>query len=192
MNHPHDVTNALLEVSGGQPGAMGRLIPLVYEELRRLADRWIQEEPVGHTWQPTDLVHEAYVRIVNQDRVCWKDRAHFFAISSMVIRRVLVGHARARNAEKRGRGLRGRTLATAARLSKESGLHPVDVLALHEVLESLAKQSPRRAELVTLRYFGGLSVKEAAEVMGISESTAKEHWKFARAWLVSRLKETTG
>lgn len=182
------VTRLLLEWSDGDQEALTRLMPLVYDELRSVARRQLRHERVGHTLQPTEVVHEAYLRLVDQQRVRWQNRAHFFAVAAELIRRVLVDHARSRAAAKRGGGVRPVTL--------ETGLEPaifrnLNVLALDESLVRLAMLDTRQARLVELRFFRGLSVEESAEVMEVSSATVKREWRTAKAWLYRELRART-
>jgi RNA polymerase sigma factor (TIGR02999 family) len=178
---PPDVTALLLSWSGGEAAAADRLIPVVYEELHRQAACAMRREGNSHTLQATALVHEAYLRLVDQQRVQWRNRAHFFGIAAEVMRRVLVDHARARDAAKRGGGAQRLTLGDA--LGVPSDGTDADVLALHEALERLALLDPDQARLVELRYFGGLNIEESAEALGVSPATVKREWAVARAWL---------
>jgi RNA polymerase sigma factor (TIGR02999 family) len=178
---PPDVTALLLSWSGGERSAADRLIPVVYEELHRQAARAMRREGHEHTLQTTALVHEAYLRLVDQQRVQWRNRAHFFGIAAEVMRRVLVDHARARLAAKRGGGVQRITLGDA--LVGSGDAQDADVLALHEALEKLALLDPDQARLVELRYFAGLTIEESAEAMGVSPATVKREWALARAWL---------
>jgi RNA polymerase sigma factor (TIGR02999 family) len=156
----------------------------VYEELRRQAGRAMRREGDAHTLQATALVHEAYLRLVDQQRVQWRNRAHFFAIAAQMMRRVLVDHARTRLAAKRGGELQRVTLGDVGAGPAEAGDGDgVDVLALHEALERLALLDPRQARLVELRYFGGLGIEETAEALEVSPATVKRDWAVARAWL---------
>jgi RNA polymerase sigma factor (TIGR02999 family) len=176
-----EITQLLVAWSDGRRDALDRLIPLVYDDLRRLAVGYMVREPQGHSLQPTALVHEAYVRLVDQQRVQWRNRAHFFGVAASMMRRILVDHARARRADKRGGEVEHVTL-----LGDEvavDGPNQVDVLALHESLERLAKFDPQQERIVELRYFGGLTIEEAAEVVGISEATVVREWTIAKAWL---------
>jgi RNA polymerase sigma factor (TIGR02999 family) len=178
---PPDVTALLLSWSGGERSAADRLIPAVYDELRRQAARAMRREGHEHTLQTTALVHEAYLRLVDQQRVQWRNRAHFFGIAAEVMRRVLVDHARARQAAKRGGGVQRITFGDALVASGEA--EDADVLALHEALERLALLDPNQARLVELRYFAGLTIEESAEALGVSPATVKREWALARAWL---------
>lgn len=179
-----DVTGLLVEWRDGDQLAEEQLFPLVYGELRKLARSHLRRERAGHTLQPTALVNEAYLRLVDQTRVQWQSRAHFFGIASRMMRRILVDHARARNAARRGGGARNLTL--------EDDLRPghtkdVDLVALDDALEALAELDPAASRVVELRYFGGLTIEETAEVLDTSTSTVKREWRAARTWLFSEL-----
>jgi RNA polymerase sigma factor (TIGR02999 family) len=181
-----DVTQLLLAWSSGDHSSGDRLFKAVYRELRQQAARAMRREPVGVTLQTTALVHEAYLRLVDQRRVQWRNRAHFFAIAARQMRRVLVDHARARLAEKRGGGRANVTLSEG-----DAGVEPestIGVLALHEALERLAAFDPDQARLVELRYFGGLTIEDTAEALGVSPTTVKSEWALARAWLRRELR----
>jgi RNA polymerase sigma factor (TIGR02999 family) len=175
------VTDLLQAWAAGSPTALDELLPLVYDDLRRQARRHMRTQPPGHTLQTTALVHEAYLRLVGHATVEWKGRAHFFGVAAKAMRSILVDHARARGAAKRGWAARAITLDDAhGAAAPEPG---VDVLALHEALERLAEQDVRKSKLVELRYFGGLGIDEAAAVLDISPATVKREWATARAWL---------
>ncbi|MBV9958072.1 MAG: sigma-70 family RNA polymerase sigma factor [Acidobacteria bacterium] len=180
----HEVTQILHDWSEGDAEAPARLMPLVYDELRRLARSYLQRENRGHTLQPTALVHEAYLRLVDQTRVSWQNRAHFYGIAANMMRRVLVDHARRRASGKRG--------GSAVRLSTEDVQIPLeeraaDFVALDEALEELAKFDERKSRIVELRFFGGLTDEEIAEVLGVSTRTVLRDWKTARLWLYREL-----
>ena len=177
-----DVTGLLLAWGRGDQSAADRLVPAVYDELRRHAERAMRREGVEHTLQATALVHESYLRLIDQRRVEWRNRAHFFAIASTVMRRILVDHARARLTAKRGGGAVPVSLAGAEPATPE-GTDEADLLALHEALEKLAALDPDQARLVELRYFGGLTIEETAEALCVSPATVKREWAVARAWL---------
>ena len=177
-----DVTGLLLAWGAGDRGAGERLLPAVYEELHQQAARAMRREHDEHTLQATALVHEAYLRLVDQRRVEWRNRAQFFGVAAEIMRRILVDHARARHAAKRGGAAKRVTLgdADAASDGSDRGL---DILALHEALERLAAMDAQQARVVELRYFGGLNIEETAEAMGISPATVKREWAVARGWL---------
>ena len=178
------ITQLLVAWSDGKAEAIDELLPLVYSELRRLASRYLRHERTGHTLQPTALVHEAYMRLVDQRKVRWRSRAHFFGISAQIMRRILVDHARAHRAEKRGAGWEHVPLVED-RLP--SGADDVDVVALDEALNGLATVDPQQARIVELRYFGGLTIEEVAEVTRISAATVVREWTMAKAWLRAEL-----
>jgi RNA polymerase sigma-70 factor, ECF subfamily len=184
-----DVTGLLLAWGRGDQSAADQLVPAVYDELRRQAERAMRREGGEHTLQATALVHESYLRLVDQRRVEWRNRAHFFAIASTVMRRILVDHARARLTAKRGGGVVPITLAGAERGGAPE-TDEVDLLALHEALERLAVLDPEQARLVELRYFGGLTIEETSEALGVSPATVKREWALARAWLRRELAGT--
>jgi RNA polymerase sigma factor (TIGR02999 family) len=177
----HTVTDLLQAWASGDQAALDQLLPLVYNELRRQARRYMRAQPAGHTLQTTGLVHEAYLRLVGQSSVEWKGRGHFFGVAAKAMRSILVDHARARGAAKRGGPVHAITLDEGEGIA---GPQPsVDVLALDEALGRLAELDPRKSELVELRYFGGLGIDEAAAVLGVSPATVKREWVTARAWL---------
>ena len=179
-----EVTQLLVAWSHGDHTALDRLIPLVAAELHRLAHRYIQREPEGQTLQTTALVNEAYLRLVDASRVAWQDRTHFFAVSANLMRRILVDFARTRESQKRGGG----ALAISLDEARVSVPPPsAGVIALDEALTTLAGFDPRAARIVELRYFGGLTVEETAEVIGISPRTVKREWATAKNWLLGEL-----
>jgi RNA polymerase sigma factor (TIGR02999 family) len=175
-----DVTGLLLEWRSGNQEALNRLIPLVYEELHKLAARQLRRERATHTLQSTALVHEAYLRLIDQRRVEWHDRDHFFAVASQMIRRILVSHARNRKAAKRG-GVQT-TLVLDESIAAPSRRR-VDLEALDDALEALARLNPQQARIVELRFFGGLSIESTANFLQIAPATVKRHWNVAKAWL---------
>lgn len=182
---PSDVTQLLLDWSRGDRTALDRLMPLVYEELRTLADRSLRHERTGHTLQGTALVHEAYLKLVDQRQVRWQDRAHFFAVAAQVMRRILVDHARRHGAAKRGSGNLGLPPDEADAAAPQAPL--VDWLALDRALDRLATIDERQVRIVELRFFGGLTIEETAEVLKISQATVKNEWSLARGWLYREL-----
>ncbi len=167
------------------------LFPLVYDELRRLAKRYMVRETPGHTLQPTALVHEAYLKLVDQTRANWKGETHFFAVGARVMRRLLVDHARVRGAQKRGAGWQSVTLSGALDPLGEEVLDREQLLDLNAALEQLAQIDEREARIVTLRFFGGLTVEQVAEVIGVSKRTVENDWRHAQAWLRLRLSEAS-
>jgi RNA polymerase sigma factor (TIGR02999 family) len=177
-------TDLLLAWSRGERAALDRLLPLVSHELRRLAGRYLRGERQGHTLQPTALVHEAYLRLIELDRIQWRDRAHFFAMAARTMRRILVDHARARDNEKRGGGARKVSLQLALDVSQAPERHLVE---LDEALERLEAVHPRKARVIELRFFAGLNLEETAEALAISVDTVKRDWRFARLWLLRDL-----
>lgn len=182
---PGDATAILASVGNGDAAAAARLLPLVYDELRALAGRQMQRESPGQTLQPTALVHEAYLRLVDQTRVDWKGRAHFCAVAATMMRRVLVEHARARNRRKRGEDWQQITLEEADPAS--DGPDRVDLLALDEALTRLAKEDEREARVVELRYFAGLDVEQTAIAMDVSPRLVEQDWAMAKVWLKREL-----
>ena len=180
-----DITKLLQEWGRGDAAALRSLMPLVYDELRRLARRSLSIEQQGHTLQTTALVHEAYLRMVQQDKTHWKNRAHFFGVATQMIRRILIDHARAARTDKRRVMLGAVSLES---IHPKAPASPVDFVSLHEALEELACFDEQKARVVELRFFGGLSVEEVAEVTGISTASVKREWSVARAWLSHRLK----
>ena len=175
-----DVTQLLADVQNGRPDAASQLIPLVYDELRRLARRQMRRERSDHTLQPTALVHEAYFRLVNQPERTWQTRTHFIRIAAQVMRRMLIDHARARLTAKREGGLQRVPLEEPLLFTEEQS---DELLALNEALERLAQLDARQSRVVELRFFGGLTVEETAEALAISPKTVKRDWCVARAWL---------
>jgi RNA polymerase sigma factor (TIGR02999 family) len=181
------VTNLLVAWGQGDKAAFDRLIPVVHAELRRIARRHMGNERDGHTLQPTALVNEAYLKLIDIRHVQWQDRAHFFAMSSRVMRRVLVDAARARGYQKRGGGAHQVTLDEGRVGAKEPA---ADVVALDDALTALAAIDERKSQVVEMRYFGGLSIEEAAEALGVSVRTVKRDWTMAKLWLVRELKKS--
>jgi len=179
------VTLLLNELKLGNKAALGRLIPLVYQELRSLAAHCLRAERIGHTLQPTALIHELYLRLVDQDRANWQDHAHFLAVAAQLMRRILVDYARARQASKR-RGTAVEVDITAVELGGAE-VSIEEVLSVDEALERLAQLDPQQTRIVELRYFAGLTVEETAEALGISARTVKRDWAMASAWLRTEL-----
>jgi len=177
---PKEITRLLVAWSDGDEAALADLTPLVYEELHRLAHRYIRRERAGHTLQTTALVNEAYVRLIEWKQVRWQNRAHFFAVSAQLMRRILVDFARTRSYQKRGGGALAVTLDEAMMVSDEKG---TDLVALDEALVALAELNERQSKVVELRFFGGLSIDETAEVLKVSEGTVRRDWSLASAWL---------
>lgn len=181
---PGAITKLLERSRGGHAAALEQLVPLVYAELRRIASRYMRRERPGQSLQATSLVHEAYLRLLEDEDLSFQNRAHFLGIAARSMRQILVEHARARDAEKRGGDRRRITLDDAIASGQPLD---VDVLALNEALERLARQDARHARIVELRFFGGLTNEEAAEALGVSPATVKRGWTVARAWLFREL-----
>jgi RNA polymerase sigma factor (TIGR02999 family) len=179
-----DITGLLLAWSRGEQQAFDEIVPLVYEELRRIARHYIEREPNGHQLQATALVHEAYIRLIDARRVNWQNRAHFFAISANLMRRILVDYARSQNFLKRGGQAQHLTLDGDTILSPERS---PDLIALDEALDQLAAMDARKSRIVELRFFGGLTVEETADVMQVSPRTVHTDWGFAKSWLLRQL-----
>ena len=183
---PQDVTQILQECSAGDKNAAEKLMPLVYQELRRLAQNYLSRERADHTLQATALVHEAYLRLVDQTRVTWQSRAHFCGVAAQLMRRILLEHARARMAAKRGGGFQKIYLDETRELAQEQA---PDLIALDEALKSLARVYPRESEVVELKFFGGMDAKSIAEVLNVSTKTISRDWNFAKLWLCRELTE---
>ncbi|RPI53661.1 MAG: sigma-70 family RNA polymerase sigma factor [Acidobacteria bacterium] len=179
-----EVTRLLKEWGDGRQGALDSLLPQIYAELRRLASSYLRRERPDHTLQPTALVHEAFIRLVDQRAVRWQNRAHFFGIAAQAMRRILVDHARAHSADKRGAGERAVSFDDALAVV---GAPDIDMLALDEALTRLAVLDPQQSRVVELRFFGGLTMEETAEVMNISTATVGREWTLAKAWLYAEL-----
>jgi len=176
-----DVTQLLVNWSKGDQAALEQLMPLVYGELRRLASAYLRRERSNHTLQSTALVNEAFLRLVNQQDVQWRNRAHFYAIAAQMIRRILVDYARAQHADKRGAGALKLALDEAIAVAQQPG--DVDLLGLNDALDRLSQLDERQGRIVELRFFTGLSIEETAEVMHLSPASIKREWQTARAWL---------
>ena len=182
----HQITELLAEWRDGNQSALDELYPLVYDELHRLARRYMSRERKDHTLQTTALINEAYVRLVDQKNVNWANRSHFFAISAQIMRRILIDHARRHGYAKRGGGAQQVSLEEVAAITPDQGR---ELMRLDEALKSLAERDPRRSQVVELRYFGGLNNEEIAGVLHVSENTVTRDWNMARAWLYQQLTE---
>lgn len=182
MSEPRqsEVTRMLANWGNGDESVLGQLLPLVYDELRRLAERHLRREAPGHTLQATALVHEAYLQLVDQQQVTWQNRAHFFGVAANLMRQILMQHARAKHAEKRGGQQRKLYLDEAGAIAAGQDL---DLVALDDALNDLAAVAPRQSRVVELRFFGGLSIEETATVLNLSPATVKREWNMAKAWL---------
>jgi RNA polymerase sigma factor (TIGR02999 family) len=186
-SEPARVTDLLVEWGHGNEAAHAEMLPLVYAELRRLAAGYMAFERGDHTLQPTALVHEAYLRLVDQRRVDWRNRAQFVGVAAMIMRRILVNHARDRAAGKRGGGVERVSLTVAEDMFDRSEL---DLVSLHEAIERLTTLDPRAGRIVELKFFGGLTTKEIGEVLQLSPATVERDWSFARAWLYDALQHS--
>jgi RNA polymerase sigma factor (TIGR02999 family) len=185
MSKDSEITQMLLEMTDGNKDVVGQILPHIYDELRRLAGSYLRRERSDHTLQPTALVHEAYMKLIDQNRVKWQNRAHFFGIAAQVMRRILMDHARKHTAEKRGGD--AELLPLEEEILVVSHDKSSELVALDDALNELARLDPDKAKIVELRYFGGLSIEETAEVMEVSVPTINRHWKMAKAWLHSEL-----
>ena len=188
MDHDYeseDVTRLLIQWSGGDRKALDLLMPLIYDELRAIAQRQFRRERPDHTLQPTALVNEVYLRLVGQKGISWQNRAHFFGIAARIMRQVLVDRARARNASKRGSGRYKLDMSAISDLPADT--RNPDILALDQALEQLESFDPAQCRIVEYKFFGGLSIEEAAEVLGVSTATVKREWALAKAWLFREL-----
>jgi RNA polymerase sigma-70 factor, ECF subfamily len=185
---PGGVTQLLQEWSKGNQSVLEELTPLVYRELRRLADTYMRRERPGHTLQPTALIHEAYLRLVDQKQPAWESRSHFYRFAAHLMRQILVDHARARKAQKRARGEKA-PLTDAEVI--DSG-RPADLLALDKALDQLEQFDKRKAQIVELKFFGGMTEKEAAEAIGISERTLRRELRLGKAWLAQAIRQPHG
>jgi RNA polymerase sigma factor (TIGR02999 family) len=184
MTSPTTITQLLIKWRDGDQAALDELAPQVYGELRRLARHYLRQERPGHTMQPSDLVHEAYLRLVDEKEIDWQNRAHFFGIAAVRMRHILVEHARSRQAAKRGGGEYRLSLSQADLLAEK---RDVNLLALDDALQRLEALDPQKSRIVELRYFGGLTIEETAEALRISPATVKRDWSMARAWLRSEI-----
>jgi RNA polymerase sigma factor (TIGR02999 family) len=183
-----DATVLLHRLRGGDADAGRELLPILYDELRQLAARQFRGQAAGHTLQPTVLVHEAFLRLVGKPSSAFEDRAHFFAVAATAMRQILVNHARAANADKRGGGVKAVALENQV-ADQTTGAPPIDVLALHDALEKLERIDPRKRRVIELRFFAGLTVDEIAQAMTLSKTTIESEWRAARAWLNMTLRE---
>ena len=183
---PHEVTHLLVDWSNGDREALNKLVPLVHEELRRLAHHYMRQERAGHTLQTSALVNEAYVRLIDQRSVRWQGRAHFFAIAAQLMRRILVDYARSRRLAKRGGETRRVSFEESAIASPQKG---AELLAVDDALTDLAKLDSRKSQIVELRFFGGLNIDETAEVLGLSRTTVQREWRGAKAWLYLTIRQ---
>ena len=186
MAPTEEITRILNDWNAGDANAAAKLMPLVYEELRSLARTYLARERGDHTLQPTALVHEAYLRLGGSSGMDWKDRAHFYGVAARLMRQILVDHARAHNAAKRGGEQAKLTLDEAREFSGENA---VEIVALDTALENFAQTYPRKSQVVELKFFGGLEAREIAEVLQVSEKTVLRDWSFAKLWLCRRLSE---
>jgi RNA polymerase sigma-70 factor (ECF subfamily) len=189
MSESPDVTLLLSALARGDNGAASKLMPVVYDELRRLAGSYMRRERSDHTLQATALVHEAYLKLVEQHSIDWQSRAHFFGIAAQLMRRILIDHARGHSRDKRGGEHQKVSLDEAFVFAEQRA---DELIAVDDSLNRLAKIDPRQAHVVELRFFGGLSVEEAGEVLGVSPKTVKRDWSVAKAWLYADLKERHG
>jgi len=190
MQPPGGVTQLLIDWSKGDQKALDKLMPLVYSELRRLAGNYLRRERLGHTLQPTALVNEAYLKLIDQKNAKWQNRTQFYGVAAQLMRRILVDHARQHQAAKRGGSDQQRlSITSAGQLgAKQLANEPaIDLLALHEALNELAEIDPQQSRIVELKFFGGLSIEETAEVLGVGHATVERDWKMARAWLRRKL-----
>jgi RNA polymerase sigma-70 factor, ECF subfamily len=181
-----DITQLLIDLTNGNRGAVNGLLPLIYGELRNLAASYLRRERSDHTLQPTALVHEAYLRLVDQTQVSWQNRAHFLGVAAQMMRRILVDHARAHKAGKRGSDFQKLSLDENIDKAVERS---EELIALDEALTELSQVDELKARIVELRYFGGLSVDETAEVLGVTPVTINRHWRMAKAWLFGKMQE---
>ena len=181
---PNEITEQLIAWSQGDAAALDKLIPAVYQELRRMADHYLRSEDPSHSLQPTALVHEAYLRLIDQTKVEWQSRAHFFGVAAQMMRRILIDHAKTKHRLKRG--------GTAIKVSLDENVNfsqerAAELIALDDALQALAHIDERKSKIVELRYFGGLTVEETAQVLGVSDKTVMRDWNLAKAWLYQEL-----
>ena len=183
----NEITEQLIAWSNGDAAALDKLIPVVYKELRRMAYQYLRREGLSHSLQPTALVHEAYLRLIDQTKVEWQNRAHFFGVAAQMMRRILIDHAKTKRRLKRGGAAIKVSLDDNVNISQERA---AELIALDDALQELAQMDERKSRIVELRYFGGLSVDETAEVLGISDKTVMRDWNLAKAWLYQQLTQT--
>lgn len=183
---PDNVTELLLQFSKGDEAVVNRIFPLIYDELKKIANNYLRNERVNHTLQPTALVHEAYFRLVDHTQINWQNKAHFLGMSATIMRQILIDHARKHRAGKRG-GV-GEDLSLEESIVVVADEKSMDLIALDDALEELKQFDEFKSRLVELRYFGGLSVEETAEVLEVSEITVKRHWRLAKTWLAEQIK----
>jgi RNA polymerase sigma-70 factor (ECF subfamily) len=181
---PNEITEQLIAWSQGDAAALDKLIPAVYQELRRMANHYLRSEDPSHSLQPTALVHEAYLRLIDQTKVEWQSRAHFFGVAAQMMRRILIDHAKTKHRLKRG--------GTAIKVSLDENVNfsqerAAELIALDDALQALAHIDERKSKIVELRYFGGLTVEETAQVLGVSDKTVMRDWNLAKAWLYQEL-----
>jgi RNA polymerase sigma-70 factor (ECF subfamily) len=182
----NEITERLIAWRAGAREAFDELLPIVYQELRRMACNYLRQENPGHTLQPTALVHEAWLRLIDQTRVDWRNRAQFFGLAAQIMRRILVDHAKSKHREKRGGGAVKLSLNDAINISQERA---ADLLALDDALEELMRIDERKKRVVELRYFGGFSVEETAQILEVSPETVMRDWKMAKAWIYQQIKQ---
>ena len=184
---PESVTELLLEFSRGNEAVVNDIFPLIYDELKRLANNYLRQERSNHTLQPTALVHEAYLKLIDHTRMNWQNRAHFVGMAATMMRQILIDHARRHRAGKRGGKEENLPLEESVVIIAANE-KSMDLLALDDALKELAKFDETKSRIVELRYFGGLSIEETAEVLGVAEITVKRHWRLAKAWLAETIK----
>jgi RNA polymerase sigma-70 factor, ECF subfamily len=186
---PNEITERLIAWGAGDRAALDQLLPIVYQELRRMAGNYLRRENSGHTLQPTALVHEAWLRLIDQTRVDWRNRAQFFGVAARMMRRILVDHAKAKHREKRGGDAVKLSLDDLINSSQERA---ADILALNDALDELTRIDARKSRVVELRFFGGFSVEETAQILEVSPETVMRDWKMAKAWLYQQIRWETG
>jgi RNA polymerase sigma factor (TIGR02999 family) len=183
---PNEITERLIAWGAGDRAALDQLLPVVYQELRRMAGNYLRQENPGHTLQPTALVHEAWLRLIDQARVDWRNRAQFFGVAAQMMRRILVDHAKAKHREKRGGDAVKLSLDDVINLSRERA---ADLIALDDALDELTRVDERKSRVVELRYFGGFTVEEIAQILEVSPETVMRDWKLAKAWLYQQIRQ---